>query len=192
MKPYFEKMTPFGRELNEGQIKSTEQNVDQIKEVEAEVRAAAQKVKTSGFPEEKINARGQMTVWQRINYLVDPGTWSPLHTLYNPEGNADGLKEYMRDIPAYHPKFFRVAASKKPAFKADDLYRLIPFNQNQMAQEYHDNSRPIYCAEHGLVDEVVQMSEIRKYLLAFAGSVYQNPKSICPQHQMLLPRSIKG
>ena len=42
------------------------------------------------------------------------------------------------------------------------------------------------------LDEVVQMNELRKYLLAFAGCVYQLPKSICPQHQMLLPRSIKG
>ena len=25
-----------------------------------------------------------------------------------------------------------------------------------------------------------------------AGAIYQNPKSICPQHQVLLPRSIKG
>jgi glutaconyl-CoA decarboxylase len=36
------------------------------------------------------------------------------------------------------------------------------------------------------------MTEIRKYLIAFAGAVYQNPKSICPQHQMMLPRIIKG
>jgi len=36
------------------------------------------------------------------------------------------------------------------------------------------------------------MSDIRRYLAAFAGSVYQNPKSICPQHQMLIPRVIKG
>jgi glutaconyl-CoA decarboxylase len=577
MRPYFESMTPFGRKLNEGQLKSSEENITQIKAVEADVRAAVQKVKTSGFPEEKINARGEMTVWQRISYLVDPGTWCPLHTLYNPEGNEeghtnvfdglakisgkwcvvigfdnkvlagawvagqpenilrvtnlakrlnvplvwlvncsgvklpeqekfyanrrgsgttffrhaelnqmgipvlagiygtnpagggyqgisptilfahkncniavggggilsgmspkgffdeegaealisaakqykakppgsvsihydetgffryvyeeetgvlDGLKEYMRDIPAYHPKFFRVAAPKEPAFKSDDIYRLIPFNQkqmysfdeilarlvdgsehmefrpgygpevytglvklggfligcignrqgwlgegypeyadypgiggklyrqglikmnefvtlcgrdrvpiiwfqdtsgidvgdiaekaellglgqsliysiqqtdvpqmlvvlrkgtaaahyvmggptanrhnaftlgigtteiyvmhgetaaaasysrrlvkekgagrplgpviekmNQMAREYHDNSRPIYCAQHGLVDEVVQLSELRKYLLAFSEAVYQNPTSICPQHQMLLPRSIKG
>ena len=577
MRPYFEKMPSFGRELNEGQIKSTEENVRQIEEVEDAVKAAVQKVKTAGFPEEKINARGQMTVWQRINYLIDPGTWCPLHTLFNPEGNAeghtnvfdglariskkwcvvigfdnkylagawvagqpenilrvtnlskrlniplvwlvncsgvklpeqekfyanrrgsgtaffrhaelnqlgipvlagiygtnpagggyqgisptilfahkncniavggggilsgmspkgyfdeegaealiaaakqykakppgsvsihydetgffryvyeeetgvlDGLKAYMADIPAYKRKFFRVAKPKEPLLKADDLYRLVPFNQkqmysfdevlarlvdgsehmefrpdygpeiytglvklggflvgcignrqgwlgegypeyadypgiggklyrqglikmnefvtlcgrdrvpivwfqdtsgidvgdiaekaellglgqsliysiqqtdvpqmlvvlrkgtaaahyvmggptanrhnaftlglptteiyvmhgetaaaasysrrlvkekdagrplqpvidkmNQMAQEYHDNSRPIYCAEHGLVDEVVQMNNLRKYLLAFAGSVYQNPKSICPQHQMILPRIIKG
>jgi glutaconyl-CoA decarboxylase subunit alpha len=577
MEPYFKRMTPFGQELNEGQIKSTDENVEQVRAVEAEIQTAVQKVKLSGFSEEKINARGEMTVWQRINYLVDPGTWTPLHTLFNPEGNAeghtnvfdglarisgkwcvvigfdnkvlagawvagqpenilrvtdlakrlniplvwlvncsgvklteqekfyanrrgsgttffrhaelnqmgipvlagiygtnpagggyqgisptilfahkncniavggggilsgmspkgffdeegaeslisaakqykakppgsvevhhdatgffryvfeqetgvlDGLKEYMRDIPAYPAKFFRVAVPQEPKFKADDLYRLIPFRQkqiysfdevlarlvdgsehmefrpgygpeiytglvkldgfltgvignrqgwlgenypeyadypgiggklyrqglikmnefvtlcgrdrvpiiwfqdtsgidvgdiaekaellglgqsliysieqtdvpqmlvvlrkgtaaahyvmggptanrhnaftlgvatteiyvmhgetaaaasfsrrlvkeksagralqpvidkmNQMAQEYHDNSRPAYCAIHGLVDEVVQMAQLRKYLLAFAGAVYQNPKSICPQHQMLLPRSIKG
>ena len=63
---------------------------------------------------------------------------------------------------------------------------------NQMVQAYHDYSRPIYCAQKGFVDEVANMSDIRKYLAAFAGCVYQNPKSICPQHQMLLPRSIKG
>ena len=63
---------------------------------------------------------------------------------------------------------------------------------NKLAKEYHDNSRPIYCAQHGFVDEVVQMDAIRSYLVAFAGSAYQNPKSICPPHQMLLPRSIKG
>jgi glutaconyl-CoA decarboxylase len=36
------------------------------------------------------------------------------------------------------------------------------------------------------------MTEIRKYLVAFAGAAYQNPKSICPHHQMMLPRIIKG
>ena len=36
------------------------------------------------------------------------------------------------------------------------------------------------------------MATLRKYLIAFTGSAYQNPKSICPQHQMLLPRVIKG
>jgi glutaconyl-CoA decarboxylase len=42
------------------------------------------------------------------------------------------------------------------------------------------------------VDEVAKMTEIRRYMLAFAGAAYQNPKSICPQHQMMLPRIIKG
>jgi glutaconyl-CoA decarboxylase len=63
---------------------------------------------------------------------------------------------------------------------------------NKLVQEYNDYSRPVYCAQHGLVDQVAKMTEIRKYLVAFAGAAYQNPKSICPQHQMMLPRIIKG
>lgn len=577
MRPYFKKMTAFGTELSKGQITSTEENLKKIKEVENELKKEVDRVKNAGFSEEKINARGQLTVWQRLKYLVDPGTWCPLHTLYDPAENdegttnvidglgkisdrwaviigfdnkifagawlpgqsdnilrathlskrlniplvwlvncsgvklteqekfyadrrgggatffrhaeleqlgipiltgiygtnpagggyhaisptilfahkncniavggggilsgmspkgyfdqegaealiksakqynveppgsakihydetgffryvyeeetgvLDGLKDYMKDMPAYNPKFYRVADPAPPRFPAEDLSRLIPFNQkqmyafeevlarlvdgsehmefrsdygpevytglckmdgflvacignrqgylgeeypeyapyagiggklyrqglikmnefvtlcgrdripiiwfqdttgidvgdlaekaellglgqaliysiqqteipmmlvllrkgtaaahyimggptanrhnaftlgiptteiyvmhgetaaaasfsrrlvkekdagrplgpviekmNKMAQEYHDNSRPIYCAKKGFVDEISTMNDIRKYLMAFAGAVYQNPKSICPQHQMLLPRSIKG
>ncbi len=63
---------------------------------------------------------------------------------------------------------------------------------NDLAGEYHANSRPLFCAKTGLVDEIVNMGDLRKYLVAFAGAAYQNPKSICPQHQMILPRIIKG
>ena len=577
MRPYFEKMKEFGQELKEGQIKSTTASKKQIEEVEAQVAEAVEKVKAAGLPTEKINARGQLTVWQRLEYLVDPGTWNPLHTLYNPENNAegtnnvidglakisgkwavvigfdnkvfagawvpgqsenvfrctdlakrlniplvwlvncsgvklteqekfyadrrgsgttffrhaeleqagipilaaiygtnpagggyqgisptilfahkdcniavggggilsgmspkgffdlegaeqliaaakqykveppgsvkihynetgffryvfekeeevlDGVKDYMKDMPAYNPKFFRVAEPKEPRFSQDDLYHLIPFNQkamynfdevlarlvdgsehmeyrpgygpevytglvkldgflvgvignrqgffgedypeyadypgiggklyrqglikmnefvvhcgrdrvpiiwfqdtsgidvgdiaekaellglgqsliysiqqtdvpmmlvllrkgtaaahyimggptanrhnaftlgtptteiyvmhgetaaaasfsrrlvkekdagrplepiieemNKLVKEYYENSRPTYCAQYGLVDEVAKMTEIRRYMTAFAGAVYQNPKSICPQHQMMLPRIIKG
>ncbi|MGA6925849.1 MAG: carboxyl transferase domain-containing protein, partial [Desulfosarcina sp.] len=90
MKPYFEKMPVFGQAMNAGQIKSAEANVKQIRTVEDQLKKEAEKVKQAGFSEEKINARGQMTVWQRLNYLVDYGTWCPLHTLYNPEDNQEG------------------------------------------------------------------------------------------------------
>ena len=49
MRPYFEKMNSFGRELNEGQIKSSEQNVDQLKAVEAEIKEAVKRSKPPGF-----------------------------------------------------------------------------------------------------------------------------------------------
>lgn len=577
MRSYFEKMADFGKELKKGQIKRSEENVNQVKAVEVEIGKAEEKAKNAGFPTEKINARGQMTVWQRLEYLVDPGTWCPLHTLYNPmdnevgttnvfdglgkisgkwaaiigfdnkyiagawipgqsenilrvtdlakrlniplvwlvncsgvkldeqekfyasrrgsgttffrhaeleqlgipilagiygtnpagggyqgisptilfahkncniavggggilsgmaprgffdeegaeqlidaaqkfkvtppgsvkihhdetgffryvyeeeKGVLDGLKAYMKDMPSYHPKFYQVAEPKEPKFSSEDLYRLLPVNQkqvysfddilarlvdgsenmefrpdygpeiytglckvdgflvgcignrqgflgkgypeyadypgiggklyrqglikmnefvilcgrdripvvwfqdtsgidvgdvaekaellglgqsliysiqqtdvpmmlivlrkgtaaahyvmggptanrhnaftlgtaateiyvmhgetaaaasysrrlvkekeagrplapvvesmNKMAREYHDNSRPAYCAKYGLVDEIVKLDTIRNYLVAFAGAVYQNPKSICPQHQMILPRRIKG
>jgi len=63
---------------------------------------------------------------------------------------------------------------------------------NALAQQYYDQSRPVYCAKAGLVDEVVPLTQIRDYFIAFASSCYQNPKSICPHHLMLTPRSIKG
>ena len=577
MRQYFEKMAEFGKELNKGQLLSSKKNVEQIKEVEAGIDAEIEKVKNAGLPTEKINSRGAMTVWQRLEYLIDPGTWTPLHTIFNPEDNAenttnvidglakisgkwcvvagfdnkvmagawlpgqpenifratnlskrlniplvwlvncsgvklteqekfyanrrgsgttfyrhaeleqmgipvlagiygtnpagggyqgisptilfahkdcniavggggilsgmspkgyfdldgaeqliaaakqykakppgsvdihyketgffryvyeeekgvlDGLKEYMKDMPAYNPKFFRVAKPKAPRFPAEDLYRLIPFNQkqiydfkevlarlvdgsehmefrpdygreiytglvkidgflvgmignnqgwlgkdypeyadyggiggklyrqglikmnefvtlcgrdripliwfqdtsgidvgdiaekaellglgqsliysiqqtdipmilvtlrkgtaaahyvmggptanrhnaftlgigtteiyvmhgetaaaasfsrrlvkekdagrplepiiekmNKLAKEYHDNSRPAYCAKMGMVDEIVKMTALRDYLKAFAGACYQNPKSICPQHHLITPRVIRG
>jgi glutaconyl-CoA decarboxylase len=577
MRPYFEKMADLGKELPKGKIISSEGNLQKIKEVEAALAAEVQKVQEAGFPAEKINARGLWTIWQRLEYLVDPGTWCPLHTLYNPEKNAightnvfdglgqiagkwaviigfdnknlagawipgqadnilrvtnlskrlniplvwlvncsgvslteqekfyanrrgggttffrhaeleqlgipilaaiygtnpagggyqgisptilfahkncniavggggilsgmspkgyfdvegaeqliaaakqykveppgsvkihydatgffryvydeekdllDGIRDYMKDMPAYNPKFFRVAEPKPPRFAAEELYRLVPFNQkqmydfdevlarlvdgsehlefrpdygpevytglckvdgylvgiianrqgflgqeypeyadypgiggklyrqglikmnefvthcgrdrvpiiwfqdtsgidvgdlaekaellglgqsliysiqqtevpqmlvvlrkgtaaahyimggptanrhnaftlgtptteiyvmhgetaaaasfsrrlvkekdagrplepvvekmNEMAQQYHHNSRPLYCAQTGFVDEVSAMTDIRKYMAAFAGAAYQNPRSICPQHQMMLPRLIKG
>ncbi len=577
MRPYFEKMQDFGKPLSSAIKQEFSDSAAQILAMEKKVAAEVQKVKLAGFPEEKINARGQLTIWQRLRYLVDPGTWCPLHTLYNPEDNVegntnvfdglgkisgkwaviigfdnktmagawipgqsenilrvtnlakrlrvplvwvvncsgvklpeqekfyanrrgsgtpffrhaelnqtgvpvlagiygtnpagggyqgisptilfahkdcniavggggilsgmspkgyfdeegaealiaaakqfkvkppgstsihydetgffryvydteegvlDGLRDYMRDVPTYDPKFFRVAKPKAPAFSEKDLYHLLPFQQkraysfdeilsrlvdgsehmefrpdrgpeiytglvkidgypvgvignrqgflkpgypeyadypgiggklyrqglikmnefvtycnrdrvpiiwfqdtsgidvgdiaekaellglgqsliysiqttdvpqilivlrkgtaaahyvmggptanrhnaftlgvatteiyvmhgetaaaasysrrlvkekdagrplqpviekmNEMAQAYYDNSRPIYCAQKGLVDEVVNLYEIRNYLKAFAGAVYQNPKSICPQHQMILPRVIRG
>lgn len=577
MKPYLEKMMEFGHALKKGRIKSTEENLNSIKKIEEDIADKVNRVKLVGFPEEKINARGQMTVWQRLEYLVDPGTWCPLHTLYNPMNNKegttnvidgfgkisgkwaviigfdnkvmagawlpgqsenilrvtdlskrlniplvwlvncsgaklteqekfyanrrgagtpffrhaeleqmgipvlagiygtnpagggyqsisptilfahkdcniavggvgivsgmapkgefnleaaeeiiekarqfqakppgsvnihydetgffryvfedetgvlDGLKNYMKDMPAYHPKFFRVTEPKEPRFPKDDLYRLIPLNpkrvydfdevlarlvdssehmefrsdygpevytglckisgflvgcvgnrqqylgrdypeyadypgmggklyrqglikmnefvtlcgrdripviwfqdssgldvgdaaekaellglaqglvysiqqtdvpmmllllrkgtasahylmggptanrhnaftlgtaaseiyavhgetaavatysrrlvkekeagrplepviekMNKLAKDYHKKSRPLFCAKNGLVDEIVPMCDLRKYLVAFTGAAYQNPKSICPQHHMILPRIIKG
>ncbi|MBN1381114.1 MAG: glutaconyl-CoA decarboxylase subunit alpha [Deltaproteobacteria bacterium] len=90
MKPYFEKMDDFGRALKESEIKRALENVSQIKKVEAEIDDLVDQAKKAGLPEERINQRGEMTVWQRLEYLVDPGTWCPLHTLYNPADNEEG------------------------------------------------------------------------------------------------------
>jgi glutaconyl-CoA decarboxylase len=63
---------------------------------------------------------------------------------------------------------------------------------NALAQDYYNKSRPVYCAETGFVDEVVSYADIRRYMVAFTGSAYQNPRSICPHHHMIIPRIIKG
>jgi glutaconyl-CoA decarboxylase len=63
---------------------------------------------------------------------------------------------------------------------------------NQMIQDYQDKSRPAYCAKMGFVDEIASLTGLRAYIQAFTGANYQNPRSITPVHQMLLPRIIKG
>ena len=62
---------------------------------------------------------------------------------------------------------------------------------NALIQEYSDKSRPKYCAKLGLCDEIVDMNDMRPYIQAFVNACYQNPTSICPFHQMLLPRVIR-
>ncbi len=89
MRPYFTTMDPLGRELKKGEIKRTQVNLEAVLAAEEEILGAVETVRNAGFSTEKINARGQMTVWQRLDYLVDEGTWCPLHTLYNPCDNPE-------------------------------------------------------------------------------------------------------
>jgi glutaconyl-CoA decarboxylase len=90
MRPYFEKMADLGKPLTEKQIQTTEGNVKQIKEVENKVAEAVEKVRKAGIPAEEINKRGELTVYQRLEYLLDPGTWCPLHTLFDPMDEESG------------------------------------------------------------------------------------------------------
>ena len=90
MRSYFEKMPAIGRELRKDQAEKTLDNVKDMQAEEAKITEAVEIAKKAGFPAEKINARGQLTVWQRLEYLIDPGTWCPLHTLYNPADNEEG------------------------------------------------------------------------------------------------------
>ena len=62
---------------------------------------------------------------------------------------------------------------------------------NEIIRDYTRKSRPKYCAQMGWVDEIVDLRDLRNYLCAFAGAAYQNPASVCPQHQMLVPRMIR-
>ena len=77
------------------------------------------------------------------------------------------------------------------ASKAGEDMTPIIDQMNKMIQLYTDKSRPAYCAKMGMVDEIVDMTELRPYLQAFTEAVYQNPKSICPMHQMVTPRACR-
>lgn len=90
MHSYFQNMPTFGKALSDKKKEKAAENRNQIEEVEALVAKEVERVKNAGLPAEKIHSRGQFTVWDRIEYLVDPGTFRPLHTLYNPRQNVEG------------------------------------------------------------------------------------------------------
>jgi len=109
--------------------------------------------------------------------------------------NAFTLGTAATEIYVMHGETAAVAAYARRAAKdkeAGKPLQPIADKMNEMAKRYHETSQPEYCAKHGFVDEIVNLTALRGYLAAFAGAAYQNPKSICPRHQMLLPRVIRG
>jgi len=90
MRPYFEKLDPLGKPLKPAVVEEMAENRAQIAVALQELEAEVSRVRDAGLAAEKIRERGEMTVWDRIEYLVDPGSFHPLHTLYNPEENAEG------------------------------------------------------------------------------------------------------
>jgi glutaconyl-CoA decarboxylase len=99
------------------------------------------------------------------------------------------------EIYVMHGETAAVASFARRLVKEKDSGRpLQPTvdKMNALAQDYYNKSRPVYCAQTGFVDEVVSFADIRRYMVAFTGSVYQNPRSICPHHHMMIPRIIKG
>ena len=91
MRQYFEKMDPLGKPLKPADVDEMADNRAMIAAMLTELDAEVARAKNAGLPAEKIRERGEMTVWDRIEYLVDPGTFCPLHTLYNPRENEEGV-----------------------------------------------------------------------------------------------------
>jgi len=109
--------------------------------------------------------------------------------------NAFTLGTPTTEIYVMHGETAAVASYSRRLVKEKEAGRpLEPIieKMNELARHYYDKSRPAYCAKMGFVDEVVSFAQIRKYMVAFTGCVYQNPKSFCPHHHMMLPRIIKG
>jgi glutaconyl-CoA decarboxylase len=109
--------------------------------------------------------------------------------------NAFTLGTPTTEIYVMHGETAAAASFSRRLVKEKDAGRpLKPIvdKMNELAKEYHDRSRPVYCAKKGFVDEIVRFEDMRKYMVAFANAVYQNPRSICPHHHMLLPRMIRA
>jgi glutaconyl-CoA decarboxylase len=139
----------------------------------------------------------QQTAVPMMLVVLRKGTAAAHYIMGGPTANrhnAFTLGTPTTEIVVMHGETAAVATYARRAVKEKDAGRpLGPIveKMNELAQQYHDHSRPDYCARYGLVDEVVRLKDLRNYLKAFAGAAYQNPKSICPRHQMILPRIIR-
>ncbi len=109
--------------------------------------------------------------------------------------NAFTLGTPTTEIYVMHGETAAAASYARRLVKEKDAGRpLDPIidKMNDMVKHYENTSRPFYCAKTGFVDEVVRFEEMRRYMVAFANGAYQNPRSICPRHHMMLPRLIRS
>ena len=125
------------------------------------------------------------------------GTAAAHYVLGGPQGNdtnafsigtAASEIYVMNGETAATAMYSRRLAKDKKAGK--DLQPTID-RMNKLIEDFVTKSRPKFCAQDGMVDEIVDMNMIRPYIVAFTEAAYQNPKSVCPFHQMLLPRTIR-
>jgi glutaconyl-CoA decarboxylase len=130
--------------------------------------------------------------------VLRKGTAAAHYIMGGPQANRNNvftLGTPTTEIYVMHGETAAVAAFARRLVKEKDSGNpLEPTieKMNALARQYYEQSRPLYCARQGLVDEIVSFRALRRYLSAFVQAVYQNPVSICPPHLMLLPRLIRG
>lgn len=125
------------------------------------------------------------------------GTAAAHYVLGGPQGNdtnAFSIGTATTEIYVMHGETAAAAMYARRLVKDEkagkDLQPTID-KMNELIQDYAHKSSPKFCAKAGLTDEIVDMNDMRPYIQAFANACYQNPESICPFHQMLLPRVIR-
>lgn len=110
MPGYFTTMPVLGRTIEQMKCRD-EKNEAALKGVEEEIREAVKKALAAGRSDESLNASGQMTAMQRIAALVEEGTWCPLNSLFNPEGNSHGTTGIVKGLGRVAGKWAVVIAS---------------------------------------------------------------------------------
>lgn len=163
-----------------------------------DVGDVAEKAELLGLGQSLIYSIEQAVESPMMTIVLRKGTAAAHYIMAGPQANNNNaftIGTATTEIYVMHGETAAVASFARRLVKEKDAGKpLAPVieQMNKTVKEYYDKSRPAYCAKNGMVDEVVKMTDIRKYLVAFANCAYQNPTSICPQHQMMLPRIIKG
>ena len=125
MPRYFQNMPTVGKA-----VRANPENVAELKAIEEDIHAQIVKGLENGKADADMNAKGQLTAMQRVSLLVDPGTWCPLNSLYNPEKNKTGTTSIVKGLGRVNGKWCVIIASdnKKHAGtwvpgQADNLLR---------------------------------------------------------------------
>ncbi|HEY3275773.1 MAG TPA: carboxyl transferase domain-containing protein [Syntrophorhabdaceae bacterium] len=133
-----------------------------------------------------------------MTIVLRKGTAAAHYIMAGPQANNNNaftIGTATTEIYVMHGETAAVASFARRLVKEKDAGKpLAPVidQMNKLVKEYYEKSRPSYCARTGMVDEIVKLSDLRKYFVAFANCSYQNPASITPHHQMILCRVIKG
>lgn len=85
MQNYFQGMPQIGSNA----VNPDPENEQRIKAIEKELSDAVDTLLKSGRSDESLNRSGQLTALQRLEELIDPGTWRPINSLFNPEANEE-------------------------------------------------------------------------------------------------------
>jgi glutaconyl-CoA decarboxylase len=96
----------------------------------------------------------------------------------------DAIKDYMADMPAYHPKFFRVAEPAEPQYSPSEIASIIPLNKKIVYDFEQVLARLVDNSEHmefrpGFGPEVYTgLVKINGYLIGVIG----NRQGILPDY----------
>ena len=108
MPKYFQEMPTIGKPL----VAPKQENADALKEIEKDIHAKIEEILAKGITtEEKLNEKGQLSAMQRINALIDAGTWCPLNSLFNPEDNKMGSANIINGLGRVNGKWVYIVAS---------------------------------------------------------------------------------
>ena len=107
MPGYFQNMPNIGAALNSPNA----ENEAELRKVEDDIQSEVEKILASGRSDESLNQEGQMTALQRLEMLVDDGTWCPLNSLLNTMNNADGSTGVITGLGKIGDKWAVIIAS---------------------------------------------------------------------------------
>lgn len=107
MPRYFQRMEKLGEAL----LERDEENARSLEEAESAIAERIREALESGKPTAELNAAGQLSAMQRIERLVDGGSWLPLNSLYNPGENASGSTGVVKGLGKIGGKWAVIVAS---------------------------------------------------------------------------------